>query len=115
MEPIPYYYESINRNAIVINLKKPFFDWLYSVEPDNAVQPEMEGTIYLIREKDSNEAIENWLKRNFDKIFQNELNDWYTNENLWPQKRTFKMFKEWFDYKISSMVLDMEESEVSKD
>ena len=86
------------------------------VDPKNrAVQVEMEGNIYLIREKDSNEAIENWLKRNYDKIFQNELNDWYTNEIKWPQQRTFKMFKEWFDYKIISMVLDMEETEITKD
>jgi len=25
------------------------------------------------------------------------------------------MFKEWFDYKIISMVLDMEETEITKD
>ncbi|HNX21889.1 MAG TPA: hypothetical protein PKG88_05935 [Bacteroidales bacterium] len=115
MEPIPYYYDPINRNAIVVHIKKPFYDWLISIEPQSSVQVEMEGNIYLIKEKDSNEAIENWLKRNYDKIFQNELNDWYTNEIKWPQQRTFKMFKEWFDYKIISMVLDMEETEISKD
>jgi hypothetical protein len=45
---------------------------------------------------DSNEAIEKWLQRNFDRIFQNELNDWHTDEKDWPQKRTFKIFLEWF-------------------
>jgi len=115
MEPIPYFFDTINRNAIVVTSKKPFIDWLISVEPQSSIQLEMEGNIYLIREKDSNEAIENWLKRNYDKIFQNELNDWYTNEINWPQKRTFKMFKEWFDYKIISMILDIEESEITKD
>jgi hypothetical protein len=112
---IPIFYESIDRNAISIKSKKPLFDWVNSIYPDRPVDTREEGNIYLIRERDSNEEIEKWLKRNFDKIFQNELNDWYTDEGVWPQKRTFKMFQQWFDYEIHSMILDLEETEITKD
>ncbi|MCB0482319.1 MAG: hypothetical protein KDC83_12885 [Flavobacteriales bacterium] len=115
MEPIPYFYESINRNAIVVKAKKPFFDWINYLYPDSPIFEKEEDNIYLIREKDSNQEIENWLKRNFDQIFQNELNDWHTLEIDWPQKRTFKIFKEWFEYEINSMVLDLEDMEITKD
>jgi len=33
---------------------------------------------------ESNEATEKWLKRNLDRIFQNEWNDWLTDEIDWP-------------------------------
>lgn len=115
IEPILYFYESINRNAIVIKPKKPLFDWINFIYPESPVSEKEEGNIYLIREKDSNEAIEKWLKRNFDQIFQNELNDWHTDEKDWPQKRTFKIFQEWFEYEIHSMVLDLEETDITKE
>lgn len=115
MHQIPYFFESVNRNAIVIKPKKPFFDWIHYIYPDKTVSHRSEANIYLIREMDSNEEIENWLTRNFDKLFQNELNDWNTDEACWPQKRTFKIFKEWFDYEIHSMILDLEETELIKE
>jgi hypothetical protein len=55
-----------------------------------------ENNIYLIREMDSSGAIKKWIKENFDNLFANELNDWYTDENVWPKSRTYKMFAEWF-------------------
>ena len=115
MKPIPYFYESINRNAIVVKPKKPFFDWLNELYPESPINEKEEANIYLIKEKDSNEAIEKWLSRNFNQLFQNELNDWHTDENDWPQKRTYKLFKEWFDFEIHSMVLDLEETEITKE
>ena len=64
---------------------------------------------------DNNEAVLKWIKRNFDKIFINELNDWYTDEEKWPQNRTYKIFLEWFDIEICSMVLDLENHQIRKD
>ena len=61
------------------------------------------------------EAIEKWLQKNFDSIFQNELNNWHTDEKDWVQKRTYKLFKEWFDIEIHSMILDMEDSVIKKE
>ncbi len=115
MEPIPYYYESINRNAILVKPKKPLFDWINALYPESPIESVEEGTIYLIKEKSSNEAIENWLKENFDNIFENELNSWHTDEKQWPHKRTYKQFTEWFFFEIHSMILDLEEEEIVKD
>jgi hypothetical protein len=117
MEPIPYYYDSINRNAIVVKPKQPLVDWVNSMEPDSPSETGMikEGTVYLVKEKDSNEALEKWLQKNFDSIFQNELNNWYTDEDSWPQKRSYKQFTEWFDFEIHSMILDIEEDGIVKD
>ena len=60
----------LNRNAIAVKPQKPFFDWVTYLDPEPPVIEKEEATIYLVRERDSNEQIGNWLKRNFDKIFQ---------------------------------------------
>jgi len=116
MEPIPYFYDSIDRNAIIVRPKKPFFDWINSVIPDNEpVSDKEENNIYLIRAMDSNDMVYNWIKRNFDNLFVNELNDWYTDEKKWPENRTFKMFSDWFNIDVCSMVPDLEEFDISKE
>jgi hypothetical protein len=63
MKPIPYYYESINRNAILVLPKKPFFDWLNEVFKDeHPITEKEDNNIYLIREMASNEDIKKWIK-----------------------------------------------------
>ena len=115
MEPIPYFYDSINRNAILIKPKKAMFEWVNKIYPESPVENENEGTIYLIKKRISVEAIKNWLKKNFDKIFQNELNNWHTDEKDWPKKRSYKQFTEWFEFEIHSMILDVEETAIIKE
>ncbi len=116
MEPIPFFYDSIDRNAIIIRPKEPFFNWVNSVYPeDENVNEKPEDNIYLVHEMDSNEEIREWIKSNYEMIFVNELNDWYTKEDKWPANRTFKMFSEWFEVEICSMVLDLEEYEITKE
>lgn len=109
------YYESVNRNAILVKAKKPFYDWLNYVDPEFPVVENEEGTVYLVKEMQSNDKIENWLKKNYDKIFVNEMNDFHTIETDWPQKRTYKIFKEWFSIEISSLIVDMEDKELEKE
>ena len=116
IDPIPFYYETINRNAIVVRPKKPFFDWVNSIYKESEpIEERYEYNIYLVRERDSNEETLSWLKRNFHGIFKNELNDWIIDESKWPSKRTYKEFSEWFDIDICSMILDLEDLEITKD
>ena len=115
LEPIPYFYDTINRNSIVVKAKKPFFDWINYVDPEFPVIDNEEATTYLIKEMDTRQKIENWLKKNYDQIFVNELNNYHTAEADWPQKRTFKIFKEWFSYDISTLIVDMLDKPIVKE
>jgi hypothetical protein len=45
----------------------------------------------------------------------NELNDWYTDQLKWPENRTYKMFTDWFDIEFCSMVLDLEDADITKE
>lgn len=109
------YLESVNRNAILVKAKKPFYDWINYIDPEFPVVDNDEGTVYLIKELDTKDKIERWLKRNYDQLFRNELNDYHTFEQDWPQKRTFRIFKEWFSVEITSMIVDMVDKPLEKE
>ena len=112
--------ETVNRNALIVFPKKPFIDWVNYVFPDDPVsyieplEHDM-GMVYLLPEKDSTEQSINYLKRTFREIFENELWDWCTDENLWPENLTWKLFTEWFHFSIQSMVVDTVNRPVEKE
>lgn len=101
----------INRNAIILTSLQPFRDWLKSVYPED--NPALnESSVYLVDDEIDN--LDAYLKMEFDKFFQMELEAWETGGEVWPKKRTYKMFKEWFQVGTSKMVFDMEEFPVNK-
>ncbi|MCO5143910.1 MAG: hypothetical protein M9962_12535 [Oligoflexia bacterium] len=47
-------------------------------------------------------------------IWVHVLDDWCTDEDLWPKNRTIKRFHEWFDLQFSSMPIDFVENEIER-
>ncbi len=98
----------INRSAIIIKPLQPFIDWCSNLYPEDLDEIK-ETRTYLI-----SEDIETWLAKKFDKLFAFELETWHTNKKEWPQKRNYKMFKEWFQIDISTMIYDFEKNPIQK-
>jgi hypothetical protein len=65
-------------------------------------------------EKLANDKLKAWVKKKFDKLFTFELEAWNDNKKEWPQKRNYKMFKQWFQVAISTLVYDLENKPISK-
>lgn len=101
----------INRTAIILKPLKPFLDWCSNLYPDD-LEEMKEINTYLISEDIKD--VEAWLKKKFDKFFTFELASWHLNKKEWPQKRNYKMFKEWFQIDISIMVYDFEKEPIFK-
>ena len=116
MEPIPVFFDVVDRAALILKPKKPFLDWLISHDPkDKDVDLAEDLDVYLIPEFYNPEDFDVWLKTNFDVFFCDQMNHWYTDEKMWAQDRTFKLFKEWFNYKMHSMVWDTLEEPIEKE
>ena len=111
--------ETIDRAAVIVTPKKPFYDWANSLDPQDPVsvdELDEKETVYLVPERDSNEQIEKLLQRSlWREIFEQELFAWHTDEHSWPENLSYAMFREWFDIKICSMVFDVEEGAISKE
>jgi hypothetical protein len=98
----------LNRAAVIVRPKEPFISWVSSVDDDGIV-PEQGGehTVYLIASSDSERGMERALKDVWSEIFERELEGWYVDESLWPQNRTFAMFKKWFSIECHTIVEDL--------
>lgn len=105
----------INRSVISLKPLQPFVDWHNTIYPDSKIDISTfnEVNIYLINNSNFTD-IETHLKKKFDKYFMMELEGWHTNKKEWPQRRNYKMFKEWFRIDISTAVFDLEHTPISK-
>jgi len=101
----------INRAAVILKYRAPFVKWAndadpYKDDPGTTIEEVNEDcTVYLIREDDA-EKLEEWISLNFKALFESELEDWYTDESLWPKKRNRKLFDEWFEVQCHSVLID---------
>jgi hypothetical protein len=105
----------INRAAIILRSKAPMLEWInasdpYDDNPQNRIEDfNRDRIVSLIsdHEADDDKALTRWIKANYQTLFEAELEGWYTDESLWPQKRTFKLFQEWFVVECHSVFEDM--------
>jgi hypothetical protein len=104
----------INRAAVILKYKTPAVKWVNDADPINdnpGITMESvneERTVYLITDEDADtpDIFNQWIKKNFKALFENELEGWYTDERLWPKKRNLKTFYEWFKVDCHSVIVD---------
>lgn len=103
----------IDRIALIVKPLQPYLDWTNNLFSTSSAKHKLKDlNTYLI--SDEVEEIDAWLKRNFDKIFNNELAEWDQDEKKWPAARTYQLFKKWFEVSMSSMVFDFEMEPIKK-
>jgi hypothetical protein len=105
----------VNRAALLLRYKEPAVRWINETDPnpgDRTISLESaneERTVYLISDRvaESGDSVERWVRKNFVALFENELAGWYTDSDLWPSRRTFKLFNEWFAVECHTVLVDL--------
>ena len=106
--------EMINRAAILLRLKPLAIEWINKADPyENGVGVSLESaneerTVYLVSDHVADDAhsVQKWIELNYEVLFENELEGWYTDERLWPEDRSLELFKAWFDVECHSVIED---------
>jgi hypothetical protein len=105
----------LNRVAVKVRFKKVVYDWVNECEPGDPVDPEKEriddGGVYLLPNLPLESDWEPWLKKNYMKIFEQELWGWERDDEKWPKDRSWEKFREFFEYSFNSGVLDLAHEE----
>lgn len=104
----------INRAAIILRYREPAIAWLNAVElqPDGreltTADADHESTVYLIAPEDAEtpDGVEEWVIINYQALFEAELEEWYTDRALWPEDRSYPMFRDWFDIECHTVLMD---------
>lgn len=103
----------INRSALMLTPKAPFVEWVTSVDTDLEEDYIKETNTYLLDE--TIDDLDEWLQKKFDVFFKMELGEWLSVKKEWPMKRTYKMFREWFEVSLSISVYDMVRGPIYKE
>jgi hypothetical protein len=101
---------SLNRSAILIIPRQPYADWANALDDDGPrfelSEANDELTVFLGPDLDTVEEIEAYVTKNFDYFFETSLFGWSTDPTQWPRRRTRRMFRDWFDIRIHTIVED---------
>tara|TARA_R110002110_G_scaffold413729_1_gene641672 strand:- start:167503 stop:167844 length:342 start_codon:yes stop_codon:yes gene_type:complete len=101
----------LNRDLLIVRVKQPFVDWINEADPSPGNTPitlesaNEDSAVFLIHDF-ACEEFESWLESCFQPLFDNILEEWYTDPALWPENRTLELFKAWCDLEVHGMVLD---------
>lgn len=100
----------LNRSALVIRYKQAFVDWINEVDDSGdgdvtLADVNEDTTLYLI-EIDEDSDFDQWLELNGELIFEELLNEWYTDPQGWPQDRSAAVLRRWCGFEFHSLVID---------
>jgi len=110
--------ESVNRAALIVKPRQPFVDWANSTPGEDKYTLQdltRDNLTFLIPEYNSQEETLKYVKKIFHQIFEWQLFGWYTDENVWPKNRNWKMFLDWFEIEMNSEVFDLAGSSIVKE
>ncbi len=100
--------KTINRTVITILAKQPYIDWANSFDDGGPTMDteSIRATSLLIPDKYDEFNYEQFLKKKFKIIFEEELASWMGDPDSWPSKRNYSLFRKWFKVIASDAVLD---------
>ena len=106
------FYDTPGSSAISITPKEVFWNWLRDADKDIAdMGTYPSSTVYLIPEFMTDEPANAYLKKNYKRIFENQLEGQINDPSLWPKKRTFKLFEEFFEVSLHPVVADLRDED----
>lgn len=104
----------IDREILIVRPKQPFLDWIKENVPAYDANEPSEPGIFLIREAEDDEEMEEIIKEKFLAIFIQMLIEWTADDSKLPQELTYEMFMDWFEVDIYPTAYDLEAYPVSK-
>ena len=108
---------TINRSAVILLPTEACLEWVKSC-PDFVSDAPLgeagrEPTVYLIPE--AKMAPDDYIRRHYKPMFEEELNSWYTDPRMWPKDRSLKTFRKFFTILVTTMVYDLGKGRIDKD
>ena len=103
---------TVNRSAIVIRPKRPYLEWAFSLEenpPDMIEHLQTRISVYLVAEDPAGKSESAPIQNYFQEIFALELEAWDTREEVWPDTSDYRLFQNWFEVEVESVVVDLED------
>lgn len=101
----------INRFALIVMPSQALLKWAISEQPELAEEVDVDdstdlATVYLLPDFEDVEDAEDWVENNFEDLLETLLEEWISDDSLWPERLELSHFEKYADYTISNMVID---------
>ena len=107
---------TINRFAVTLIPTKACLEWINCYANGGATtraEVQREPTVYLIPQGEANP--ESYIRGHYRAVFEEELNSWYADPEMWPKDLSFETFNRFFTIHVSSMVFDLGSGAIVKE
>jgi len=100
-------FDMTDRSAIMILPKEIYYKWGKCVTESKDFHDRSETEVFLIPGFNSLDQAESFIRNFYDLFFQYELKKYDADPSFWPVNRTFELFQQWFDTRLSCGVSDI--------
>ncbi len=103
----------INRSVVVVKPRQPFFEWVIEHDAYGVVQPgslhDLQQDCLVVLVPDSQQPGQelDFLEPFKPRLFEMQLDAWFTDPRTWPATRDAREFDRWFDLEVHTMVWDL--------
>lgn len=113
-EGIAIIMKTISRTVLVVTPKDPYIQWANSIDDNEPkIDPDsLHHSAYLIPESYHEYNYENFLKKHFRIILEEELNAWMADPDVWPDDISYRKFLDWFEIRACDSVIDLSDEPI---
>ncbi|MCP9886249.1 hypothetical protein KBY97_14105 [Synechococcus sp. ATX 2A4] len=97
----------MNRCAVSVVPRQPLLDWALGLGLELPGAAAREAGLYLLPSYATDAEAEALLRRAHAVIFETELSVWCPVQRLWPQDRSYGVFRRWFEPRFHPLVQDL--------
>lgn len=101
--------EGVNRFALIVRPKRRYLEWANRLDDGPRLSVDQLSSlteVYLLDATDSEADREQLIDEYADEIWEQQLDQWSTDEATWPVNRTPHTLRDWFELTFVDMVFD---------
>jgi hypothetical protein len=97
-------FDKLDYSGLIVIPRKIYYEWSRYLIPETDYFNEQGAELFLLPQFDSVEKTEEFCRLFFDLFFQHKLKKYSADPAFWPVGRSYEMFLEWFEVRITYVV-----------
>lgn len=97
-------FDKLDYSGLILIPRKIYYEWSRYLIPETDYLNEQGVELFLLPQFNSLEQTEEFCELFFDLFFQYKLKKCSKDPAFWPVNRTYELFQQWFEVKITFAV-----------